>query len=456
MTDEERRREAREIYEEEQAEKARRPPLSMTGVEDIAERLNHTDACERERGLIDLRALRQSEEWGRADAVKRATIAAWLSMRCSHFKDAIGMILGAKRRLGRWIDADIPRDGEEAPEEFVTFLRDADEEPDRHDPIAPGAAYPGKAVLLHSQRGAGKTTIMAWLAARAAAADGRRVLIVTDDDPGSWRGLLQRFGAHPERVAYGSARELVADGALERVVEHHRFHWIIVDNWRNWGIASGIAERGGFGNTEAAGVPIQRLVDVVRDTDRAMSVIANEGWHNQDRSRDSSVVEDAVDATRQVGYDETTRITTIRLPWLPKTRAQIDRDSYRWRYRDDESGFDLLDANCGDDGGDAHGRRNDDADFEATVEYLMRNPETTWRQFLMRDGVARSVLNLHGRNGRLKAVFDRAKGHDFLEHARNDTRWKKAKDKVMRLGGAVTLQVMKIVLEDLMSGELGL
>ena len=47
------------------------------------------------------------------------------------------------------------------------------------------------------------------------------------------------------------------------------------------------------------------------------------------------------------------------------------------------------------------------------------------------------------------------KGHDFLEHARNETRWKKAKDKLARLGGAMTTQMMKIVLEDLMKGELG-
>ena len=38
-------------------------------------------------------------------------------------------------------------------------------------------------------------------------------------------------------------------------------------------------------------------------------------------------------------------------------------------------------------------------------------------------------------------------GHDFLEHARDDTRWKKAKDMVASFGGATTLQVMKTALE---------
>ena len=38
-------------------------------------------------------------------------------------------------------------------------------------------------------------------------------------------------------------------------------------------------------------------------------------------------------------------------------------------------------------------------------------------------------------------------GHDFLEHARDDTCWKKAKDMVASFGGAATLQVMKTALE---------
>ena len=40
-------------------------------------------------------------------------------------------------------------------------------------------------------------------------------------------------------------------------------------------------------------------------------------------------------------------------------------------------------------------------------------------------------------------------GHDFLEHARNDTRWQKAKDIVVDNGGPMTLQAMKTILEAL-------
>ncbi len=40
-------------------------------------------------------------------------------------------------------------------------------------------------------------------------------------------------------------------------------------------------------------------------------------------------------------------------------------------------------------------------------------------------------------------------GHDFLEHARNDTRWERAKDIVVNNGGPMTLQAMKTILEAL-------
>ena len=40
-------------------------------------------------------------------------------------------------------------------------------------------------------------------------------------------------------------------------------------------------------------------------------------------------------------------------------------------------------------------------------------------------------------------------GHDFLEHARDDTRWKTAKDKLASIGGPMTLQAMKTILEAL-------
>ena len=48
------------------------------------------------------------------------------------------------------------------------------------------------------------------------------------------------------------------------------------------------------------------------------------------------------------------------------------------------------------------------------------------------------------------------KGHDFLEHARDDVRWKKAKDKITEISGAMTTQVILAVLKNLITKELGL
>ena len=47
------------------------------------------------------------------------------------------------------------------------------------------------------------------------------------------------------------------------------------------------------------------------------------------------------------------------------------------------------------------------------------------------------------------------KGHDFLEHARDETRWKKAKETIGRLGGALTTQTLLTVLKQLLTRELG-
>ena len=47
------------------------------------------------------------------------------------------------------------------------------------------------------------------------------------------------------------------------------------------------------------------------------------------------------------------------------------------------------------------------------------------------------------------------RGHDFLEHARDDTRWTRAKDEIVKHRGAMTIQVIKMVLERLMRGDIG-
>ena len=47
------------------------------------------------------------------------------------------------------------------------------------------------------------------------------------------------------------------------------------------------------------------------------------------------------------------------------------------------------------------------------------------------------------------------KGHDSLEHARNDTRWKATKDRLLSIGGAMTPQMLLMVSKELLRAELG-
>ena len=47
------------------------------------------------------------------------------------------------------------------------------------------------------------------------------------------------------------------------------------------------------------------------------------------------------------------------------------------------------------------------------------------------------------------------RGHDFLEHARDDTTWRKAKDKAASIGGTMTIQTMLMILKQLVAAQIG-
>jgi hypothetical protein len=47
-------------------------------------------------------------------------------------------------------------------------------------------------------------------------------------------------------------------------------------------------------------------------------------------------------------------------------------------------------------------------------------------------------------------------GHDFLEHARNDTHWNRAIDSIMSSGGALTIEILKAVLSKIAMQAAGL
>ena len=241
------------------------------------------------------------------------------------------------------------------------------DEPGNAPIVAPGVAYLGRAILLHAIRGEGKTTLVAWMVADVARGGGR-VLVVTDDDPEGWATYLHRFGATLASVDSGRAADLARPGALEKATDAGGYLWVVFDNWRTWGIASGVADRGGFGNTEAAAVPAQRIVDVSR-RGPAVTLIANEGYHNPGRSRDSSVVEDAVDATRQLTVDKDRRRSTVKP--ASKTRVGIDRESRSWLLAEDELSF----VQCDGPLDVAPAAVNDDTALDAAIlDYLTGHP----------------------------------------------------------------------------------
>ena len=243
----ERREAAREILDEQQAEAARVPPLPMAGLVEVRDLLLHADAHERQRGVIALGALRQSDDWQRADAVTRATDATWLSRQAPRFTDAIRMTLGATGRLGRWFDAEIPTDTE-ADGSLWRLASDVTVRP------VPWLWYQRLArcevTLLDGDPGAGKSLIAATIAACVTTGhpfpDGRTTEGGAHD--AVWIGhagedaaeyvTVPRFlaaGGDPDRLQVLDTRrdtDLTA-ACLSAASEHHP-RLAVIDSWAAW------------------------------------------------------------------------------------------------------------------------------------------------------------------------------------------------------------------------------
>ena len=234
----------------------------------------------------------------------------------------------------------------------VTFYSEMEDVPPGVVEVAPGVGYRGRAALVHAKRGAGKTTLLAWLVARASVA-GVKTLVVGDDDPQSWRQRLIAFGADLTKIGGVSATRVAPANELESVVSDPvlGWDWVVVDNWRTWAGACGIVDRGGYGDTAAASL-IDRLVSLVRrDPELALTLIHNQGWHNNSRSRDSSVVEDAVDVCKRIVTEKVTRVSVCEV--AGKVRYGIPSTPLAWRLRRDEDGYDLTDVPDPDEEHDA-------------------------------------------------------------------------------------------------------
>lgn len=81
-------------------------------------------------------------------------------------------------------------------------------------------------------------------------------------------------------------------------------------------------------------------------------------------------------------------------------------------------------------------------------------------ELLRDDGYIEAKIHRSGMgNARIYTIFlERLTrdGHEFLAAARNDTLWKRAKDRVTTSGGAMTLGILRGVLTDLAKRAVGL
>ena len=238
--------EVRAALDEQRALEAEIPPLPMAGLEAVLVLLRHTDAHERQRGVIKLRAVRQSDEWQRADAVTRATDATWLSKQAPRFADAIRITLGATGRLGRWFDAEVPSE----TEADVSLWRCASDVRVRAVPwLWRKRLARGEVTLLDGDPGAGKSLIAATLAACITTG---RPFPDGDTNGGAhevtWIGhagedaaeyvTVPRFvaaGGNPDRLQVLDTRRDtdLASACLSAANEHHP-RLAVIDSWAAW------------------------------------------------------------------------------------------------------------------------------------------------------------------------------------------------------------------------------
>ena len=239
-------------------------------------------------------------------------------------------------------------------------------------PDAPGLAYRSRAVLVHADRGEGKTTYAANVTVRATRA-GLRVLLAVDDDPRSWAARLVGFGADPELFRVAEMRDLAASGALEREAQEHDI--TVIDSWRRWLRASSRdAGRAGAANDESiVGAVADRFVEVAH-AGPAVVMLTNQAKAPDARTaRGSVALEDSVDAVREVVKVDD--VTTIRE--AGKTRHGIPVGP--WHMRLEGDGF--TPSTDGGSGGGISIVNGEAVDHrqqrmnEAIDGYLMAHPE---------------------------------------------------------------------------------
>ena len=292
---ERRRQEAIEITREAEAERERVCPIPVTGLSTAVEMLREHD----QSGMPQLRAVQRSDDWQRLDSAERSVVAEWVRLRLprsSPWLPAVMAILGSSDRRGRWTDPPAARVEHDplSPEEWVEMHH----QPDVAElvPTAPGLAYRGRAVVVHSPRGTGKTVYAAWLVC-CALQDGLRVVLIPDDDPVTYARRLRTWKAPIGRLCPRRMADVAPAGQLEEVVEMADADLVVIDSWRRWSRACGATGRGALNDESLVGPVADRLVNVAAaGTGPAVVILTNEPKSPDNTTARGSVsLEDSMD-----------------------------------------------------------------------------------------------------------------------------------------------------------------
>ena len=296
---------------------------------------------------VRLEALGESEAWRGASAPVRVDAVDRLlrRLRSDVSPDLLVATLGTMdRRSGAWhlpaaaagVEADNLYGFQPLPE--LSVLGDV-------EPVARGLAWRGKVTLIHAKAGGGKTTLVA--VAVAAVTTGRDFLDASTsrgpvvwmgvDDPGA-ETMFRQFGGDPRHWigsrSMGVAKRLQA--GLPRIVERFAPVLIVVDTLTSLCDAAGID----IDKSSAAESVVRPFASVAHDADGPAVILLHHEPRNEDRARNSSALDAAVDVILGIEVDLPLRLTTVRAG--AKVRAGIPAEELRCHLGPD--GYSVTDA----------------------------------------------------------------------------------------------------------------
>lgn len=102
--------------------------------------------------------------------------------------------------------------------------------------------------------------------------------------------------------------------------------------------------------------------------------------------------------------------------------------------------------------------KSDDSEFSLTAKESEKQTLLDYQVALLSDAHLIQAAKITYHNGSIKWRIERLtwEGHEFLDAARNETRWNQAKKTIGEKGGSLTFDVLKAVLAQLARQAVGL